>query len=61
LNFKLKKGECVEKHIKVTFNEVEHSLPNMPDQTVERSTFMVEPRDESLMRKKKVREILKTF
>lgn len=63
-----KEGKCVEKQITVTFNEVEHSLPNMPDEITDiqnkslaRSTFMIEPRDESLMRKKKVREILQSF
>ena len=53
--------------VHITFNEVEHKLPNQEiisnneSGSQEGATFMLEPRDESLMRKKKVIEILKTF
>jgi hypothetical protein len=74
INFN-KKGHSVSaERVQITFNEVDHLLPNLErvtnDENVEsnggqhsqeRATFMLEPRDESLFRKKKVIEILKTF
>jgi hypothetical protein len=62
-------GAGEQQRVQITFNEVDHHLPNLEQVTneesaghsQERATFMLEPRDESLFRKKKVIEILKTF
>jgi hypothetical protein len=83
INFNKQKGHSVSvershqgtvnnqepQRVQITFNEVDHELPNLEQltneesqgQSQERTTFMLEPRDESLFRKKKVIEILKTF